>query len=49
MAQFKKQRLGKEIDSLKEELALKENELKSYLGKNDDVKMEIKSKKGYKK
>lgn len=49
MAQFKKQTLGKEIDSLEEKLALKENEIKSYVEKTDDVDLNIKPKDRYKK
>src|SRR5699024_6225476 len=45
---FKKHMLEKDIDSLEKELAFKRNEVKSYVEKSDDVKLDIKAKKQYK-
>ncbi len=49
MARFKKQTLGKEIVTLEEKIALKENQIKSYVEKTDDVDLNIKPKNRYKK
>src|SRR5699024_5833195 len=40
--------LEKDIDSLEKELEFKRNEVKSYVEKSDDVKLDIKAKKQYK-
>lgn len=45
---FKKHMLEKDIDSLEKELEFKRNEVKSYVEKSDDVKLDIKAKKQYK-
>ncbi len=45
---FKKYMLEKDIDSLEKELEFKRNEVKSYVEKSDDVKLDIKAKKQYK-
>src|SRR5690625_7955040 len=45
---FKKHMLEKDIDSLEKELESKRNEVKTYVEKSDDVKLDIKAKKQYK-
>src|SRR5699024_6640978 len=44
----KKKMSEKDSDSLEKELELKRNEVKSYVEKTDDVKLDIKAKKQYK-
>src|SRR5699024_10953574 len=45
---FKKHMLEKDIDSIEEELEFKRKEVKLYVEKSDDVKLDIKAKKKYK-
>src|SRR5699024_5782301 len=45
---FKKYMLEKDIESHEKELEFKRNEVKSYVEKSDDVKLDIKAKKQYK-